>query len=326
MFLTRDQVADRIAQGALLLVSGDTTVLGSLPQGSWIGGSTAYFMGEHHSGRDQNRLQVVELPRGVFLSPQIKSYTASSVQDVAKEAPNHGVSFMVLPFGSQVHLEYARRAPWFHDMFSKPLVGWVSGYDLDSDQQRSIAVNGQTGAVGEGEAVVLHCNLAPDVVAEIGSLNIFEVGSGPTIEFLGDGFEVDDAFVDGNLYRFSDYLVEAGVDTKLPLMGDFYGVPINASIMSVDQGAGSVKLYAPVFRELTYRFAAPIQNHSDALSAAAKTLEGKEIIFACNCILNHLYGHMDGRQFGSLEGPVTFGEIAFQLVNQTLVYLELKRV
>lgn len=52
---------------------------------------------------------------------------------------------------------------------------------------------------------------------------------------------------------------------------------------------------------------------------------GKNIVFACNCILNHTYGHMEGHRLGTLEGPVTFGEVAFQLVNQTLVYLELRR-
>jgi hypothetical protein len=42
--------------------------------------------------------------------------------------------------------------------------------------------------------------------------------------------------------------------------------------------------------------------------------------------LNYLYGKLEGRKTGDLTGPITFGEIAFQLLNQTLVYLEVTEV
>lgn len=31
---------------------------------------------------------------------------------------------------------------------------------------------------------------------------------------------------------------------------------------------------------------------------------------SCNCLLNYLYGDLQDRRTGSLEGPMTFGEIA----------------
>ena len=46
-----------------------------------------------------------------------------------------------------------------------------------------------------------------------------------------------------------------------------------------------------------------------------------EPVFACNCILNYLYGKLEGKKTGHLTGPFTFGEIAHQLLNQTLVRL-----
>jgi hypothetical protein len=47
----------------------------------------------------------------------------------------------------------------------------------------------------------------------------------------------------------------------------------------------------------------------------------RDVPFACNCILNFLYGKMEGEHVG-LPGPLTFGEIAFQLLNQTMVYCD----
>jgi len=46
-------------------------------------------------------------------------------------------------------------------------------------------------------------------------------------------------------------------------------------------------------------------------------------VFSCNCILNYLYADLAGDKALSITGPATFGEIAYVLLNQTLVYLEL---
>lgn len=47
-------------------------------------------------------------------------------------------------------------------------------------------------------------------------------------------------------------------------------------------------------------------------------------VFACNCILNFLYSELEGKSTGAITGPITFGEIADQLMNQTLVYVQLE--
>ena len=43
-------------------------------------------------------------------------------------------------------------------------------------------------------------------------------------------------------------------------------------------------------------------------------------------MLNYVYGELENKHTGSLTGPMTFGEIAFQLLNQTLVYVTLGEV
>ena len=49
----------------------------------------------------------------------------------------------------------------------------------------------------------------------------------------------------------------------------------------------------------------------------------KDPVFSCNCILNYLYGELEGKKTPPYTGPVTFGEVAYQLLNQTLVYCEI---
>jgi hypothetical protein len=48
-------------------------------------------------------------------------------------------------------------------------------------------------------------------------------------------------------------------------------------------------------------------------------------VFMCNCILNFLYGELEGKKTGALQGAITFGEIAFKLLHQTLLHLTFER-
>ena len=49
----------------------------------------------------------------------------------------------------------------------------------------------------------------------------------------------------------------------------------------------------------------------------------KDVKRVVNCILNYLYCELEGRKIPPYYGPVTFGEVAYQLMNQTLVYCEI---
>jgi hypothetical protein len=42
-------------------------------------------------------------------------------------------------------------------------------------------------------------------------------------------------------------------------------------------------------------------------------------------VLNYLHGSLEGRRTGALQGPMTFGEIAYQLLNQTLVQINIEQ-
>ena len=72
-----------------------------------------------------------------------------------------------------------------------------------------------------------------------------------------------------------------------------------------------------------YRLARPLPDYRAAFSD--QLVGGGAGQFSCNCILNYLYGELEGKATGDFTGPVTFGEIAYMLLNQTLVRLDLTK-
>ena len=79
-----------------------------------------------------------------------------------------------------------------------------------------------------------------------------------------------------------------------------------------------------MFKDVEYRIAAPVENYIEAFKRALPQSNPPPPSPA-NCILHaYLYANLEGKQTGSITGPITFGEIAKrQLLNQTLTYLEI---
>lgn len=92
-------------------------------------------------------------------------------------------------------------------------------------------------------------------------------------------------------------------------------------IMRIDPKRKLVHLYAPVFSGIRYKLARPISNYVDSFTNQLPKELDKQVIFSCNCVLNYFYSELEGRQTSHILGPITFGEIAYQLINQTMVYL-----
>jgi len=320
MLMSFDNTKTMIDSGKWLHVSGNGDLLKKLPRGNWIGGSTEYFMDKSGGTITNDRLFVQEMP---YSECRISVYDESSLSGITKDAYANGFSIIILPFDSEVHKEYAKHAAEYDDLFLKNIIGWVSGVNLSVAGQTPIVVNGFTGEVYNDKAVVMHVELPADKLATIGIVNIFSQNdNSPIIEFAEDSFSVKTCFVNGKEYVFSDYIAKNNIDTKLPLVGDYSGSGVNVSFKAIENGV--VHFYAPVFKGIKYRIANPVPDYSKAFKAQIDKLAGNTgYMFSCNCILNFLYGELEGKQMQTFFGPVTFGEIAYQLVNQTLVYLQI---
>lgn len=320
-----EEAAALIKQGRPLTVAAPEALLKKLPRGKWIGGTIPYFMGPDGGVVTHEKVFVNQLPAEV-VEGATKSYGAKQLPGFPTDAADDGCTFLIIPGFSEAHLAFGRDAQDYPGLFDRPVVGWISGFDLkDAGKAKPGVIDGATGEYFEDRAVALHVKLAPGVVAKADIINIFEQGDGPELQFPGGGFKVRDVLVDGKPLNFAAWLTEQKVDTRLPLVADYSGAMINVSFQGVDAAAGDVSLYAPVFPEMKYRLARPMPDYAAAFQ---RRIAEQQVtpVFTCNCILNFLYGELEGKKTGALQGAITFGEIAFMLLNQTLVHLRFERV
>ncbi len=310
-----------LSQGRRLLVAGDEALLRRLPRGAWIGGTIPYFMSADGALRTESSLFVTELPELVEKA-SVKAYSAKGLPGLHADAFDYGISFLILPAGSEAHLTFACEAPSWPDLLLKPVVGWVSGVPVEQiGKRQALVFDGETLAAHAAEAVVMHLALPRTVTPTIDIVNIFEQGAGDAIRFEKTGFGATHCLVNGERRDFAQYLSQTKADTRLPLVADYCGALINIAIQSVDPAKG-VGFYAPVFEGVTYKLAAPVADYAAEFRRRMPT--GRSPAFSCNCILNYLYGELEGKRTEGFVGPITFGEIAYQLLNQTLVYVELR--
>ncbi|MBI2306233.1 MAG: hypothetical protein HYU78_02925 [Rhodocyclales bacterium] len=312
-----------IGSGRHLCIAGDESALRQLPAGNWIGGTIPYFMGEGGglASREAVHVTVVGDHGEHADAPRLRLCDADALPQLCRNAPEHGYSILILPAFSDCHLAFAREAPNYEEMYLKPLVGWVAGVHLDDlGTAAPQVVLGSSGEFSATQAVVMDVPLPPEKFARVDIVNPFRPGDGARIVFADTGFAAGDCRIDGQPGNLAEHLAASGADGRLPLVADYCGAPVNVSIKGIDRAAGRVDFYAPVFPGLEYRLAAPVADPLAAIRAALPP-PGTAISFACNCILNFLYLELEGQRTGEVGGPMSFGEIGYQLLNQTLVYL-----
>ncbi|MDR3515814.1 MAG: hypothetical protein P4M00_08360 [Azospirillaceae bacterium] len=315
-------VAALIGQGKRLLVAGAAEPLQALPRGDWIGGTIPYFMTDHGGLKSSDHLFVNELP--VAMPAIVCGYDLASLSTLACDHPGHGFTVLLLPGFSAVHTAFAENVSGFPSIFVRPLVGWVTGVALeDVDRIAPLVIDGRTGRSSATEALAMHIELPDDQTASIGLINLFVPGNGDVITFPASGFSAKTAIVNGRETDFAQYVEDLGIDTRLPLVAIHNAAMINVSIRSVDTITGTVQFYAPVFPRVEYRVAAPLDDYAGSFAGHIDA-DGEPFTFSCNCVLNYVYAALEGRTLGRLTGPMTFGEIAFMLLNQTAVTLTIE--
>jgi PAS domain S-box-containing protein len=183
--------------------------------------------------------------------------------------------------------------------------------------------DGRSGKAYENAAVVMHAALPKGKTAVIGIINIFEPSEGDVLTFRGTGFSAAEVLVNGKSRSFPEYIAEKKLDTKLPLVANYGGAMINVSFREVDAANGKVEFFAPLFKGVQYRHAKPLGDYLQAfLEQKPQGIEDR-LMFSCNCVLNYLYSGLEGKRTTGFTGPITFGEVGYQLLNQTAVYLEI---
>lgn len=315
--------AELIRAGHPLSIAGPEAALDRLPPGTWIAGTIPYFMLEGGGAVVQDdRVFVTDLSE--VGSVTIASYGADELAGIAANAPENGFAITIMPAGGDCHRRFAGDAASYEGAFLKPTVGWIAGVHL-SDLGRVMpkVYDGRGAARHEDRAVVAYVTLPPERMAMIEIVNLFEPDSADRLQFKDVGFDVVDCQVNGETVNFADYVRQRGLEHgKLPLVGDFAGAHINVSLQNVGPAGGHVQLYAPVFPGVDYHFAKPVPDYAQAFRQRIAALDAQGTVMSCNCILNFVFGELEGKAIGGVAGPATFGEIAYQLLNQTMVVVK----
>jgi len=321
--LPLEEVKEKIEKGEKLMLAGDENLLKQLPIGNWIGGTIPYFMGDDGGVFTKEKIFVDEVPD--FVSEvKIKCYDENTIPKLSEENFDHGYTVIIIPAFSSIHSSFAENSNEYKDIFNTPLVGWISGIDLtDIGKESPKVFNGLLGSESTDKAVVMHIKLPDNKVPTLDIVNLFEQGDSDVITFPSTGFNAEECFVNGEKNNFAEYLLSKNIDTKLPLVADFYGAMINTSFSKVDEQNKKVDFYAPVFKDVEYKIAKPVENYVESFDRQLSNLNISPE-FSCNCILNYLYSELEGKKTSNITGPITFGEIAYQLLNQTMVYLNIE--
>ncbi|MGH1453457.1 MAG: DUF6976 family protein [Paracoccaceae bacterium] len=313
------ETTQKIKQGAVLLLAGSEKALSQLPKGKWIGGTSVYFVTETGGRVDHDNIYVTEIEAATNARAVI--YQGEDLPNLTMNRFDGGLTMILIPAFSTAHSDFAIHGAEYSGLFDQPLMGWITGIHLDDLGKATPKVfDGATGTMHEDGAAVLHVALDGGKAAELDILNLFEQDDdADVITFASTGFSATRAMVNGAEVDFAAYVKDKGIDTQLPLVADYAGAMINVSFQSVSDER--IDFYAPVVAGVEYRLAKSPGAYADVFAARATGDGGNAL--SCNCILNYLYGELEGKTTGSFTGPATFGEIAYVLLNQTLVKLDI---
>lgn len=319
MLITFDETVVLIEAGKILHIAADDSLLKKLPKGNWIGGTTPYFISEDGGIATKEKLFVNEITYAEEF--KVASYGKYNIFQVVEECYDNGLTLLIMPYSSAVAAKYAKEAPEVEELLMHPTLGWIAGMDLDAGGEIKV-YDGTTGEAYADRAVAMYLKLPEGKSAMINMINIFtDDKTDPVIRFFENDLSATRCTVNGQEVNFAEYIEKKGIDFRMPLVADYNGSYINTSVKGFNNG--TVSFYAPVFKNVDYRFANRVDDYAAEFLNRINAAGAHAPVFSFNCILNYLYGNLNGKKIPPYTGPVTFGEIAYQLVNQTLVYCEI---
>ena len=321
---TLDEATKMIQDNKVLIIAGNETALNQLPKGNWIGGTIPYFMDITGGAFTKEKVFVTDLT-DIQNNFKISSYPPEKLNDLLADRYVNGFTYILVPGFSEIHQKYAIGAEETDGLYDAPIFGWITGIDLSElGKNTPKVINGKNKSVSNNSALCLHVELHEGKMARLEILNIFQQGDGDKILFKEEGFSCKTCLVNGREVNFADYILNNNIDIRFPLVANYAGAMINISFQEVNKDNKEVKFYAPVRKGIEYKLANPVKDYvSDFMKIVPSQAESKDIVMSCNCILNYLYSELENKKTGGMTGPITFGEIAYVLVNQTMVYLSI---
>jgi hypothetical protein len=323
---TPAEIAGLILAGRILVLAGAEADLSRLPRGRWIGGTAASFITAAGGQEADGRIFYSDLT-GIARNVRLHHFNLSEMRRIGRLHPLNGFTIAIIPGFSELLTGVCAEILNYDGLYNAPLFGWISAVDpsqLGRMRPKSFFAGAPAGSTEH--AAVMSVSLPHDLFVQLQIANLFGPGTGPEIRFAKPGYLAEgDCLIGGKPDNLARYIEAENIDRRLPLVSDHEGALINISIISSDAQTGRATFLAPVNPALTYRFAADILDYRCEFSSAMNELHKGSAALSCVCVQN--YEHAGLRQSTGLpfQGPVTFGQIAYGVVNQTLACLTISK-
>lgn len=319
---TKEEVIKFISEGKKMVLSAGENILDQLPKGDWIAGTSPYFMNTDAGICTENKIFVDDFTNTVE-DVKIKKYNKNNIKNIAVDAFENGLTVLILSMDSDTLVEFSINSFNYEEIFTNPIVGFVAGCNFEElSKTCPKSYNGQTGEKYNEEAVAIHFKLPHNKVARTEIINLETIDeNSPQIQFPKTSFIQSECTIDGKEYNIADFLHKKNYKENYPIIANYSGALINRDVKKIDVENGEVSFYAPVFSDETYYLANLVDNYQELFINKASTRDFN-ITYSCACVSYYLMGNLENKKI-DIEGVFAFGEIAFQLLNKTMVYVEI---
>ena len=329
---TVEEVNAMIAKGDTLLLAGDAVLLSQLHKGKWIAGTTSRFIENGTLLSSREKIFVHNLT-GIAVEVKITVYGKSDIHRVYDDAFDNGFSALIIPCYSDVMTEYTANCTGYSNFAARALCGWIAVAPPFSEYERddeSFVFSGETGLRYDAHGVVMHVMLADDKYAEIHVFSPFSPAGDDVIMFEETGIQTEYALINGKRRNFREYLVEKNIDrtqdsiigSGICLSGCNYGVKVNVAISRELESDMEkyVSFGVSVYKDIEYSLASLDSNIS---RENIKMESDDSVIYSITCITNYICPDRYLKYLKKMNGPFTYGEIAYYLISHATVYVTL---
>jgi len=320
-----DEVNLLINSGRKLVITADENLLDKLDKGDWIAGTIPYFMTNDGGILTKNKLFVDDLT-DLGLEFKFLQYTAQNIDSITINNFENGFVILILPLGSEIHKQFSLNSLNYTDILKNPLLGYVSGFDLNEKNNPTAFVyfgknKEKTGING----VALHVKLPENEVARVEIINPNSIDEkSPEFTFPITSFEQSECKINGKEGNIADYLISINHPIMLPLISSTNGTLINRDIQLINKEERKVSFFSPVYNDEKYRLAKETDDFT-LLFKDKLQINKDDTKYSCLCVSFYMLGNLENKTI-NINGAFTFGEIAYQLLNQTAVFLLIDKI
>lgn len=326
---SKAEVEGFIKAGKVMMLSGSDKALTGLPKGNWVGGTTPYVV-DKVGKVDEENIFVYDFTE-IATNSKIAVFDKNNIKDIAKSGVGNGFIMLILPIDTEVYYEFSNHSLEYDNIYDNPLVGFVACCTVedygDYAKAKTFVASGIDGSLYADRGVALYVEMPNNLTArtEIINLDTIDYDTAKLV-FPKTSFVQSDCLIDGkpgNIAEYFENVVKPKLGGSTQLITSQNGALINRDVKIVDIKEGKVTFFSPAYAGDEYYL---VKNGNDYLKMFNDNLNSKtsEVAACLSCVSYYFSGKFEGRNICK-NGIYAFGEIAYQLLNKTIVTLEIDK-